>query len=347
MDRMIQGSFVLRNRLRAAIDDGQLRALVAFAAGPVALGSGVLVELGLTRSLDGHAEGFFRSPPYGWDSAGHPEVRYFLRAAFPNLRSLLSGHHWPCESSYETFPMGSPYSHLKQVKAYGQSRAVRLHGLHEEIIYLFGREIWHLEQHRRDEASGWRRYARADGSTDHDLLEREAESVGRDRLAAFRRMQDRAHPSAATPALRYDPMTLGSKMREIALRPEHLGPLSGLGWLGWLDEGSPTYSEAVRLFLGNEVTLACVIVEGEGYGPIVDHSIAIAFEHVFDGEGATPLEGYLGRYTPRGGRSDVSLEIVHNNDLGHDRDIARQIRNLWLQTMLARELARTWRAELS
>ena len=44
MDRLIQGSFVLRNRLRAAIDDGQLRARVAFAAGPVALGSGVLVD---------------------------------------------------------------------------------------------------------------------------------------------------------------------------------------------------------------------------------------------------------------------------------------------------------------
>jgi hypothetical protein len=341
MDRTTPGRFRLRNRLRAAIDDERLRDLVTFAAGPVALGPDVLVELGLTRGLDGHAAGLFRSPPYGWDSDGHPEVRYFLRAAFPGLTPLLEGSHWPCESSRT--PSGPGRNHLKQIDAYGPIGTVRLVGLEEEIVYLLGHESWHLEQHRRDEASGWQLYAHPDGSTDHDRLEREAELVGRDRLAAFRRLHSKRPRPVTTPPARRDPGTLGAAMRAVALRPEHFDEL---GDFGWLDGGCAIYAEAVRRYLGEEATLAYVVAEGDGYGPIVDHALIIAFGYAFDGDGATPLNGYLARYARLEGRADVTLELLHAEELAGDRDLGRQARELPVNQDLARRLARAWRAEL-
>jgi hypothetical protein len=333
-------AFRLRNRFRAAITDARLRELATFAAGPVALGPEVLVELGETRGLDGHAAGLFRSPPYGWDASGYPEVRYFLRAAFPGLAPLLDGRHWPCESSRT--PAGPGRNHLRQIDAYGPIGPVRLEGFEEEIVYLLGHESWHLEQHRRDEASGWRLYANADGSTDHDRLEREAELVGRERLAAFRRSQRERSASQRTPPRR-DPGTLGAAMREIALRPELFDEL---GDFGWLDGGCAIYAEAVRRYLGDESTLAYVIAEGDGWGPIVDHALVIAAGHIFDGDGATPLDGYLERYARLEGRADATLELLHADEIAERRELAVQAAELPVNITLSRRLARSWRAEL-
>lgn len=333
--------FRLRNRLRAAISDERLRELATFAAGPVALGPDVLVELGVTRGLDGYAAGLFRSPPYGWDASGYPQVRYFLRAAFPGPDSLLNGRHWPCESSRE--PSGPGRSHLRQIDAYGRIGRVRLENLEEEIVYLLGHESWHLEQHRRDEASGWRLYVRPDGAHDGDRLEREAELVGRQRLADFRALQRRAHTPSAEPALRGDPARLGAAMREIALRAEFF---ESLGDFGWLDGGCAIYADAVRRYLGEVATLAYVIAEGDGWGPIVDHALVIVDKQIFDGDGSSTVDGYLERYARLEGRTDATLELLHADELADDRELARQAAELPVNAELSRRLAHTWRAEL-
>lgn len=176
---------ILKNRFRRAISDERLADLVAVAADGIPLGDDVLVELGPTSGVDGEAAGLFRTPPYGWDQKRYPEARFSVRAAFRSERELVDGSHWPCTASER--PAGQGSSHLNYLAAYRPLPAVRLEDLEEELVYLFGHEVFHLDQYRRDAAADWALYALPDGSHDGDRIEREAEVHGQNRLAAFRR----------------------------------------------------------------------------------------------------------------------------------------------------------------
>ena len=136
---------------------------------------------------------------------------------------------------------------------------------------------------------------------------------------------------------------LGAVMREIAHRPEFWDEL---GDFGYLDGGCRIYAEAARAFLGDGAAIAYVVVEGDTYGPIVDHAVVIASGHVFDGDGASPIEGYLERYARLEQRGEAILELLHDNDLADDRDRARQARELPVNASLSGRLAAAWRAEL-
>ena len=178
---------ILKNRFRRAISDERLADLVAIAAAGIPLGDDVIIELAPTSGVDGEAAGLFRTPPYGWDQKRYPEARYLIRAAFRSERELLDGSHWPCTASER--PTGRGTSHLNYLAAYHPLPAVRLEDLEEELVYLFGHEIFHLDQYRRDAAADWTLYVLPDGSHDGDRIEREAEANGHDRLAVFRRAQ--------------------------------------------------------------------------------------------------------------------------------------------------------------
>jgi hypothetical protein len=176
---------ILKNRFRRAVSDERLAALVSIAAAGIPLGDDVIIELAPTSGVDGEAAGLFRTPPYGWDQKRYPEARYLIRAAFRSERELLDGSHWPCTASER--PMGRGTSHLDYLAAYHPLPPVRLEDLEEELVYLFGHEIFHLDQYRRDAAADWTLYVLPDGSHDGERIEREAEANGHDRLAVFRR----------------------------------------------------------------------------------------------------------------------------------------------------------------
>ena len=176
---------ILRNRFPHVISDERLGELVTFAADGIALGDDVIIELGTTSGVDGEAAGLFRSPPYGWHTNSHPDARYLVRAAFRSEAELLDGTHWPCSSS--PAPVGRGSAHLAYLDAYAPLPRATVQTLEEEIVYIFGHECFHLDQHRRDEAAGWTLYTHADGTHDADRIEHEAEANGQARLAAFRR----------------------------------------------------------------------------------------------------------------------------------------------------------------
>jgi hypothetical protein len=176
---------IIKNRFSRLIDDARLAALVTFAADGIALGDDVLVELSTSTGLDGDAAGLFRTPPYGWDTKVHPGARYYLRAAFRSEREIADGSHYPCTAS--RVPNGAGFNHLDYLDCYAPLPPVQVASLEEELVYIFGHECFHLDQHRRDEAADWRLYELPDGGTDHDRIEREAEEAGQARLAAFRR----------------------------------------------------------------------------------------------------------------------------------------------------------------
>ena len=132
-------------------------------------------------------------------------------------------------------------------------------------------------------------------------------------------------------------------MRAIALRPEHFDPL---GDFGWLDGGCRIYAAAACAYLGPSAAIAYVVAEGEGFGPLVDHAVAVCDDHVFDGDGAAPLDGYLERYARLEGRSGDVLELLAAEDLAGDRRLARGARELPENAALSRALAAAWRREL-
>ena len=136
---------------------------------------------------------------------------------------------------------------------------------------------------------------------------------------------------------------LGHRMREIALRPEFFDEL---GDFGYLDGGCRIYAEAAAEFLGHRAELAYVIAEGDAFGPIVDHAVVIAGDEVYDGDGAAPLEGYLGRYARLEHRANATLELVHAEDVEADPRLAEQAHDLPENRRLSSRLAAAWRSEL-
>lgn len=139
------------------------------------------------------------------------------------------------------------------------------------------------------------------------------------------------------------PHARGMAMREIALRPEFWDEL---GDFGWLDGGCGIYAEAAAAYLGTTASIAYVIAEGAGYGPIVDHAVVIAGETVFDGDGATPLEGFLAAYAAREHHEDAILELLDIDDVAADLQLSRQARELPENASLSARLAAAWTAEL-
>ena len=139
------------------------------------------------------------------------------------------------------------------------------------------------------------------------------------------------------------PEARGMAMREIALRPEFWDEL---GDFGWLDGGCRIYAEAAAAYLGTAASIAYVIAEGTGWGPVVDHAVVIADETVYDGDGATPLEGFLAAYAARERREDAVLELLDVDDVTADPQFRAQARELPENTSLSARLAAAWTAEL-
>ena len=133
-----------------------------------------------------------------------------------------------------------------------------------------------------------------------------------------------------------DPIQLGAAMREIALRSEFWDEL---GDFGYMDGGCRIYAEAARTYLGPASEIAFVIAEGSGVGPIVDHALVVYGEHVFDGDGASPIDGYLSRYEQLEQRGEMLLELLHADEVAEERDLARQVRDLPVNAPLSHRLA--------
>lgn len=132
----------------------------------------------------------------------------------------------------------------------------------------------------------------------------------------------------------------GARMRSIALASEFFDQI---GAFGYTDGGCQIYAEAVCHLTG--ATLAYVIAEGDGWGPIVDHAVAIDGDWVFDGRGATPLDGYLASYAViEDGRAEAALELLHAEEIEDDPELREQARELPVNRALSASLAAAWRA---
>lgn len=132
----------------------------------------------------------------------------------------------------------------------------------------------------------------------------------------------------------------GARMRAIALEPRLFDQI---GAFGYTDGGCRIYAEAVCDLTG--ATLAYVIAEGQGWGPIVDHAVAIDGDWVFDGNGAAPLDGYLAHYaTLEADRATATLELLHAEEIDEDPQLRVQARALPINRALSAALAAAWRA---
>jgi hypothetical protein len=131
----------------------------------------------------------------------------------------------------------------------------------------------------------------------------------------------------------------GERMRRLALHPRLFDQI---GDFGYTDGGCRIYAEAVCELTG--AILAYVIAEGNGWGPIVDHAVAINGDWVFDGRGAVPLEEYLAHYGAiEDDRSGVTLELLHAEEVEEDPLLRRQARALPVNHALSTALATVWR----
>ena len=131
----------------------------------------------------------------------------------------------------------------------------------------------------------------------------------------------------------------GARMRAIALEPRFFDQM---GAFGYTDGGCRIYAEAVCHLTG--AALAYVIAEGNGWGPIVDHAVAIDGDWVFDGNGATPLDGYLAYYaTIEEDRAAATLELLRAEEIDEDPQLRTQARELPINRALSASIAVAWR----
>ncbi len=140
------------------------------------------------------------------------------------------------------------------------------------------------------------------------------------------------------------PHARGMAMREIALLPELFDEL---GDVGWLDGGCRIYAEAAAAYLhGDGAVIAYIVAEGAGWGPVVDHAVVICGDTVYDGDGATPLEGFLGTWAARESREDAELELLEAPDVEGDPELRPGARELRANQALSARLVDAWTREL-